>query len=318
MAGSRFLQDSEKRNALIEGEALSVAWGLEQTRYFTLGCDNLLVITDHKPLTKLLGDRMLDEIRNTHLFRIKQRTLPWYFRITHVPGRLNPASDATSCHPSSSNSNDYLEESDLIESSLMASIQQSSSSDFSLSWEQLCKATQLEMNLLLQCVRSGFLQDYANDPFIKLYWQYREALYEIDGVIIYNDRVVIPPSMRQHVLQVLHSSHQGVSSMEARAREIIFWPGYTKEIMDTRKSCTDCIKNAPSQTQLPPAPPQIPSTPFESTLADFFDLDGQHYLVVADHLSGWPEVFKCKPGSPQSGSAGVVSNLINCFSCYGV
>ena len=126
----------------------------------------------------------------------------------------------------------------------MASIQQSSSSDFSLSWEQLCKATQLEMNLLLQCVRSGFLQDYANDPLIKLYWQYREALYEIDGVILYNDRVVIPPSMRQHVLQVLHSSHQGVSSMEARAREIIFWPGYTKEIVDTRKSCTDCIKNA--------------------------------------------------------------------------
>ena len=40
----------------IKGEALAVAWGLEQTRYFTQGCDNLVVITDHKPLVKIFGD----------------------------------------------------------------------------------------------------------------------------------------------------------------------------------------------------------------------------------------------------------------------
>ena len=121
---------------------------------------------------------------------------------------------------------------------------------------------------------------------IKPYLQYRKALYELDGVILYNDRVVIPPSMRQHVLHTLHSAHQGTSSMETRAREIVFWPGYTTAINEIRYSCTDCIKNASSQSQMPPAPPQIPFTPFESTVADFFDLDGQHYLVVADRLSG--------------------------------
>ena len=145
-----------------------------------------------------------------------------------------------------------------------------------------------------------------------------EALYELDGVILYNDWVVVPPSIRQHVIQVLHSAHQGTSSMEARATEIVFWPGYTSAIKDSRNSCTDCIKNAPSQAQLPPAPPKVPSTPFKSIVADFFDLDGQRYLVVADRLSGWPEVFKCKPGSPQSGTAGLVSCLINFFLWYGV
>lgn len=317
LAGSRFLQDSEKRYAPIEGEALAVAWGLEQTRYFTLGCDDLLVVTDHKPLTKVLGDRMLDEITNTRLFRLKQRTLPWYFVIAHMPGRFNGASDATSRHPSPSNTSDFLEESDFIESALMASIQQSTS-HLSLSWDQLARATQLDMCSLLQYVRSGFPADCASDPSIKPYWQYREALYELDGVILYKDRVLVPPSMRQHILQTLHSAHQGTSSMEARAREIVFWPGYTNDISDTRNSCSDCIKNAPSQSQLPPAPPQIPSTPFESTVADFFDLNGHHYLVVADRLSGWPDVFKCKQGSPQSGSRGLVSCLINCFSCYGI
>ena len=318
LAGSRFLQDAERRYAPIEGEALGVAWGLEQTRYFTLGCDDLLVVTDHKPLTKLLGDRRLDEIKNTRLFRIKQRTLPWFFSIVHMPGRFNGASDATSRHPSPSDAVDYLEESDLIESALMASIQQSSTSDFSLSWERLAKVTHSEMSSLLQCVRTGFTNNLSDEPSVKPYWQYRESLYELDGVILYNDRVVIPPSLRQEVLRTLHSAHQGVSTMEARAREIVFWPGYTNDIADTRNRCNDCIKNAPSQSQMPPAPPHIPSTPFESTVADFFDLDGQHYLVVADRLSGWPEVFKCKPGSPQSGSQGLVSCLINCFACYGV
>ena len=37
LAGSRFLHGAEERYAAIEGEALAVAWVLEQTRYFTQG-----------------------------------------------------------------------------------------------------------------------------------------------------------------------------------------------------------------------------------------------------------------------------------------
>ena len=39
LAGSHFLSSAEQRYAQIEGEALAVAWGLEQTKYFTQGCD---------------------------------------------------------------------------------------------------------------------------------------------------------------------------------------------------------------------------------------------------------------------------------------
>ena len=70
------MKKAEARYAPIEGEALAVAWALEQTKFFTLGCNDLVVVVDHKPLTKILGDRTLDEIPNPRLFRIKQRTLP--------------------------------------------------------------------------------------------------------------------------------------------------------------------------------------------------------------------------------------------------
>ena len=78
---------------------MAIAWGLEQTRYFTQGCQNLVVVTDHKPLTKIFGDRTLDEIYNTRLFRLKQRTLPWRFRVEYLPGKTNLAADAASRYP---------------------------------------------------------------------------------------------------------------------------------------------------------------------------------------------------------------------------
>ena len=103
LAGSRFLSSTEQRYAAIEGEALAVAWGLEQTKYFTQGCDNLVVVTVHKPLVKIFGDRTLDEITNTRLFRLKQRTLLWRFEIFHLPGVSNCAADAALRHPVSCN-----------------------------------------------------------------------------------------------------------------------------------------------------------------------------------------------------------------------
>ena len=84
LAGSHFLNGAESRYAPIEGEALAVAWGLEQTQYFSQGCPDLLVVTDHKSLVKILGDKPLDEIQNSRLFRLKQRVGMWNFDIMHI------------------------------------------------------------------------------------------------------------------------------------------------------------------------------------------------------------------------------------------
>lgn len=76
----------------------------------------------------------------------------------------------------------------------------------------------------------------ATDPdFVTL----REAinqcfLHVTEDVIIYNDRIVVPPSLRNAVLDVLHSAHQGASKMALRARLIVFWPGMTEDIQHHR------------------------------------------------------------------------------------
>ena len=139
-----------------------------------------------------------------------------------------------------------------------------------------------------------------------------------DGAILFEDSVVVPPSLRRTVLDNLHAAHQGVSSMELRARAIVFWPGITANIHAIRATCADCNRNAPSQSALPTTHTSPPSTPFESIYADYFELAGKHYLVIGDRLSGWSEVFGCPSGSSDAGAAGLIRCLRSMFATFGV
>ena len=98
--GSRFLHDAEtSRYAPIEGEALAVAYALHQCRYFVLGCPDLVIATDHKPLTSVLNERSLSDIQNRRLQNLKEKNLSYRFTIVDVPGRKQLGEDATSRYP---------------------------------------------------------------------------------------------------------------------------------------------------------------------------------------------------------------------------
>ena len=322
LAGSRFLSSAEQRYAAIEGEALAVAWGLEQTRYFTQGCDDLVVVTDHKPLAKILGDPTLDKISNSRLFRLKQRTLLWRFRVAHLPGTSNHAPDATSRHPSPSGSDDSLDlssETEIAESGLMASIRHDAHELENILWSLLAQETTTDASLshLLKLIEQGVTNFDRTDPALSNLWPICKSVYSYEGVLLYQDRVVVPSSLRQ-ILKHLHAAHQGTSAMERRARTIVFWPGMSKDIHETREGCTDCNRNAPSQAATLTLPSSPPSTPFEAVFADFFDYGGRHYLVVGDRLSGWVEVLSSTAGTNLGGSTGLVRHLRSFFATFGV
>ena len=76
-----------------------MADALDKARHFVLGCSNLVIAVDHKPLLKIFGDRSLDQISNPRLRNPKEKTLRYHFRMVHIPGAKNRASDAISRHP---------------------------------------------------------------------------------------------------------------------------------------------------------------------------------------------------------------------------
>ena len=160
-------------------KAKPLAWDLEQSQYFTQGCDNLFVVTDHKPLVKILGDRTLDEITNPRLFQLKQCTLPWRFDILHMPGKANHAADAASRHPSASRPIKNSGIPDYRESALMTAIQRESHEQTTLSWSGIAKATAQDaiMSPLLQRVEQGIHERDPRNAAIVPFWTIRDSLY---------------------------------------------------------------------------------------------------------------------------------------------
>ena len=56
---------------------------------FVLGCPDLLISVDHKPLVPIFNDRDLEKIRNSRLQKIREKTLPYQFRVISIPGTKN-------------------------------------------------------------------------------------------------------------------------------------------------------------------------------------------------------------------------------------
>ena len=186
-----------------------------------------------------------------------------------------------------------------------------------ISWDTIVKETITDpaLSQLNRAIEEGFVGEYHD---IRPYFKIRDSLYICDGAIMYNDRVIIPSSLRRLVLRTLHAAHQGVSTMLMRAQSIVYWPGMSKDLHEIRAGCQECNKNAPSQATLPSEPVNPPSTPFEQIFADFFHFAGFNYLVVGDRLSGWCEVFPTPSGSSSSGARGLVKCLRRMFSIFGV
>ena len=198
-----------------------------------------------------------------------------------------------------------------IPSTTMASLR-----TMAITWDRVKEATSSDTNMLqlLRLIDTGFPPTRETTPTeLQPYYQARDHLSTFDGVVLYKHRIFIPTSLRPHVLSVLHSAHQGVTSMVSRAESTVFWPGITKDIRTTRESCPQCNRMAPSQPNAPPTIMQQPCYPFQLLCADYFHYQGVNYLVLVDWYSNWPIVERA-----HDGANGLVNTLRRTFGTYGI
>lgn len=337
LVGSRFTSSAESRYAPIEGEALAVVDALKKAKHFVIGCSDLTIAVDHKPLLKVFSDRSLEDMDNPRLIRLKEKTLQFRFKIVHIPGVRNAAADGLSRYPVGQPVPLNLHDEDTaidvtiipprnflaairtnqpMETEICSQHGYSTEIIQSITWDNVRLATTSDpsMSQLINLIEDGFPDSRAEiHPEVRQYYQFRDHLTTFDGVILYRDRIVIPPALRGRVLTALHAAHQGVSQMCARAESSIFWPGMTPAITDIRARCAACNKIAPSQPNAPPTPPMIPSYPFQCVSSDYFHYVGRSYLVAVDRYSNWPIVEMASDGSK-----GLMQALRQTFVTYGI
>ena len=60
---------------------------------------------------------------------------------------------------------------------------------------------------------------------IRPYYNYRQELSVIDGIILKDNRIVVPVKLRNEMKKILHSGHLGIVKTKGRARDTLYWPG---------------------------------------------------------------------------------------------
>ncbi len=117
------------------------------------------------------------------------------------------------------------------------------------------------------------------------------------GVVFMDSKIVIPVTLKEWVLQVIHGDHEGVPKMRLLA-ERVWWATKDKDIKEKAKNCITCFRSGKSlKTVLPESETnklQEFSEIGEEIQFDFvgplYNETGQkRYIVVAiDQFSKWP------------------------------
>ena len=236
LCGSRHLTSAEEGYTPVEGEALAVVWCLRKARLFLLGCPNLTLITDHKPLVKLFGNKELKDIINPRLLALKEKTLIYNFQIKYLPGKKNTA-DFLSRYPAIRSDPDSIDE-DLvsdIEAITIAAVEDvllSNCMAFKESDIQKAAADDPVYQMLVTkvLVSDWHTQRSKETACLRQFYSVRERLSVSNGLVLYSydqgpARLVIPEALHLKVAANLHAGHQGLDSMLRRARQAVYWPG---------------------------------------------------------------------------------------------
>ena len=152
-----------------------------------------------------------------------------------------------------------------------------------------------ELHELYGIIQAGWPATKQRVPHrIRQYWNTRDELAVLDGVIYRGMRIVVPPSMGPCILELIHGTHAGIVKCKQRAREALYWPGMSAQIEDKVKDCIMCRDYAPAQQKEPLIPSPIPDLLWEIAASDILAFEGEKYLVLDEYYSKYIEATKLK------------------------
>lgn len=301
---SRSMTETECRYAQIEKECLGLVFGLEKFHSYIYGLPTFTVETDHRPLVAIIK-KNLNEM-SPRIQRMMMKMQRYDFELIYTPGKHLILADALSRAPvknsASTTEDDVQAHVNMVSATLPVSDTKT---------KQIVEQTARDPEL--QRVMENMQKGWAAGSCPQFY-HIRGELSVVDGLLLKQNRIVIPNELRQDILQKIHEGHLGVEKCKRRARETVFWPGLNKDIDKLISRCETCQKYRNKQAKEPMTVTDVPTTPWHKVGMDLFHLKGKDYLVVIDYYSNYPEMALLSSTS----SSCVITHAKSIFARHGI
>lgn len=308
---SATLTDTQCRYAQIEKELLAIVYALERFHQYVYGRCDVTVETDHKPLEALFK-KSLDSTP-ARLQRMMLRIQCYDFNVVHKPGKYLFVADALSRAPLA----DLVTEkvSDEVDEQSCFVIENVRFSDVKMRLIKDAITKDAECQLIIQYLKKGWPENkYEADERVRGLWSYKDSFEYINGIIFKDNLVYIPGPLRSEMLSRVHEGHMGIDRCKRHAREVMFWPGMSRDVERTVRRCAACAARAHRPTREPLMPHAIPDLPWQKVGSDIFQHAGKYFLILVDYYSNYIEVNPLT----NIGTKAVVTAMRDQFARHGI
>ncbi|XP_049524062.1 uncharacterized protein K02A2.6-like [Dermacentor silvarum] len=245
---SRALTETERRYSQIEKEALAATWAINRFDEFLRGL-RFTLETDHKPLVQLLGTADLD-LMPPRIQRFRIRLLQYQFDVKYVPGKQLATADALSRDPVVQlPATPAVDKVELYVQEALRAIPPTFAvllDDFRAHQAADGECAQLK----LYC-EQGWPRKENLPLSMAQFWAHRAEFSIGDGLLLCGGRLLVPASLRKHVLSLIHDGHLGVNRCRAIARGAVWWPTMGSQIKTMVENCPNCATTRVHPAQRP-------------------------------------------------------------------
>ena len=306
---SRALTETEVNYAQIEKELYAVLFGCKRFHQYLYG-RQVTVESDHKPLESIMRKPLA--AAPPRLQRMILQLQRYSINIVHKPGKQIPVADTLSRKPIVCGDDSLSEGMDARIHSVISS---APVSDRKMEEIRAATAKDSQLATLKKVIQSGWPETVKQcSPAITEYWNHRDEITEVNGVLLKGEKIIVPHSLRADMLARIHTGHFGMEKCKQRARDVLFWPGMCKQIESLVGSCDICLERRNAIPKEPMLPHPIPERPWQVIATDLFKWNNMDYIVAVDYYSRYFEVEKITSLT----SAAVIQKLKAMFSRFGI
>ena len=251
---SRVLKKAEHNYAQIEREGLSVVYYIKKLRQFVYG-RKFTLVTDHKPLLGLIAeDKPFPSMTAAWLQRWAIVLSTYDYSLRCQSGSSIANVDCMSRLPLPSIKSPVVENEVLMMELTLAPVTSTEVSKYT--------SHDPVLSQVYECIMKGWSEAATMDGQLKPYFVQNAELAVRDGVVLWGNRVIIPPQLRDQVLEELHQVHPGICRMKALARSYVWWPHMDQAIEGRVGRCHECQVNQRDLSNAPIHPWETPRCPW--------------------------------------------------------